>query len=77
MPHPKTGEVNPRFQPTGSGLVDDNGPVRLTSPTAQKIPAGDAGSNKETEGGRENQETARKTRSAKNNDEGNDTAAKK
>ncbi|GIZ46869.1 hypothetical protein CKM354_000997700 [Cercospora kikuchii] len=77
MPNPNTGEVNPRLEPTGPGPVDDNGSDRLTSPTAQKIPAGDVGSNKETEGGSENQEQTRKTRSAKNNDEGQDTAAKK
>lgn len=49
----------------------------MTEPAKQKVPAGDVGSNKETEGGRENQEQSRKTKSAKNNDVGDDTAAKK
>ena len=33
--------------------------------------------NKETEGGRENQEQTRKTKSSKNNDDPKDTSAKK
>ncbi|KAI5368253.1 hypothetical protein Slin15195_G033870 [Septoria linicola] len=76
MPNPNTGEVNPRLEPTGPGPVDENGAERLTEPAKQKVPAGDVGSNKETEGGRENQEQSRKTKSAKNNDVGDDTAAK-
>lgn len=62
-----------------SALTDEfcaDGAERLTEPAKQKVPAGDVGSNKETEGGRENQEQSRKTKSSKNNDVGDDTAAK-
>ncbi|KAF2206493.1 hypothetical protein CERZMDRAFT_103310 [Cercospora zeae-maydis SCOH1-5] len=72
-----TSPISPPPRTNSPPRINPYGPDRLTSATGQKIPAGDVGSNKETEGGRENQEMTRKTRSSKNNAEGKDTAAKK